>query len=182
MQINSISNLNFDSKVKKARYLSPYMRSSIEAILFKMNSATQKTTNGDHLLTKINTKVHLNHNEATFEDERRLKEILPFDKQMQGFSNLRIGKKTVIDIDNQTGEIIDYVKPVYQPFYFMLKKAERILATIRTNFNLPEVVQKEFLTINDLTPEGQKKIQKFVLKYEKQRLECIIKKLDEISK
>ncbi len=182
MQINNISYTTFESKTPKKRFITPGMKSSIEAILLKMNSAVKRVEDGDYYKTTINTKVHYNNGEYVFEDERRLKEKIPFEQQMQGYSVLKLGKKTVLDINNENGEIIDYIKPSYKPFFLVLKQAEKILLNIRTNFNLSEVIKKEFLTLSDLTPEGSRKMKKFVLQTEKQRLENVIKDLENISK
>jgi len=182
MQVNKISYTSFESKTPKKRFITPGMKSSIEAILLKMNSSIKKVEDGDYYKTTINTRLHYNNGKYVFEDERRLKEKVPFEKQMQGYSNLKIGKKIILDINNESGEIIDYIKPSYTPFFLVLKQAEKILLNIRTNFNLSEVIKKEFLTINELTPDGKIKMKKFVLQFEKQRLEKVIKDLENISK
>ena len=181
MNVNSISNINFESKTPKQRFISKDMRSSLEAILLKMNDEVKTIQDGDYFKSTITTKLHFDKN-VIFEDERRLTEKVPFDKQMQGFSNMRIGKKIILDIDNETGEIIDYQKPFYKPISFVLRKAKNILDSIRTNFNLPGAVEKERLTINKLTPDGYKKIKMFVLQTEKEQLEKIIKEFEKDSK
>jgi len=170
MKINTIQSTNFEAKTPKKRFIPRDMRSSLASILLKMNHEVQTVQDGDRFKLTIVTKLHFKKG-ITFEDERRLTEIVPFEKQMQGFSNLQIGKKTTLDIDNETGEIIDYKKPFYKPLFWVLRKAGKILDEIRTNFNLSEVVQKERLTINKLTPEGHKKMKIFVLQTEKERLE-----------
>ena len=179
MRVDKITNTEFESK---QRFITKDMRSSLESILLKMNSDISRVQEGDHFKTTINTKINYKDGKAVLEDERRLKEKVPFQQQMQGFSVLRIGKKIVLDIDNESGEIIEYTKPKFKPFFLVLKKAESILAAIRTNINLKEVVQKEYLTLNDLTPEGLKKVQRCVLNYEKERLQDVVKTLEETSK
>ena len=182
MQINPVSGTNFESRTPKKHFITPDMRTSIESILLRMNSGVIRVEDGDYFKTTINTRLNFNNGKAVFEDERRFKEKVPFEQQMQGFSVLKLGKKVVLDIDNKSGEIIDYVKPIYKPFFMILRNAEKVLLDIRTNFNLPQVVKKEYLMINELTPEGNKKMKKFVLNVEKQRLKDIIKELDESSK
>ena len=175
-------NTSFEAKTPKKKFITKDMRSSIENILFKMNSNVKKVQEGDYFKTTINTKIDYKDGKAFFEDERCLKQKVPYNEQMQGFSVLRIGKKTILDIDNESGEIIDYTKPKLKPLFLVLRKAESVLLNIRTNFNLNEVVKKEYSTLNDLTPEGLKKIQRCVLKFEKEQLEIVTKKLEEISK
>ena len=182
MQVNKISNTTFESNTPKKRFITNSMRSSIENLLFRMNSDIKKVQDGDHYRTTINTKVNYHNDKASFEDERRLKTKVPYNEQMQGFSVLRIGKNTVLDIENETGEIIDYKKSRFKPFFLVLRKAESVLLNIRTNFNLTEVVKKEYLTLNDLTPEGLKNVRRLVLKCEKERLEKVINNFEETSK
>ena len=179
MRVDKVTNTGFEAK---QRFITSDMKSSLESILLKMNSDVSRVQEGDYFKTTINTKINYQNGKAILEDERRLKEKVPFVEQMQGFSVLKIGKKTVLDIDNESGEIIDYKKPRFKPFFLVLRKAESVLAEIRTNFNLKEVVKKEYLTLNDLTPEGLKKVQRCVLKFEKERLENVVKKLEESSK
>lgn len=181
MYINKISNTNFESKTPKKRFIPKDMQTSLHSLLLKMNNEIKTVQEGDYYKSTIITKLHFNKG-VVFEDERRLTEKVPFEQQMQGFSNLRIGKKIVLDIDNETGELIDYQKPFYKPLSLVLKKAGNMLASIRTNFNLSEAVKKERLTINTLTSEGHKKMKKFVLQTEKERLEKVVKELEEDSK
>ena len=179
MRVDKIKNTGFESK---QRFITKDMRCSLESILLKMNSDISRVQDGDHFKTTINTKISYKDGKAILEDDRQLKEKVPFEKQMQGFSVLRIGKNTILDIDNESGEIIDYIKPKFKPFFLVLKKAESVLANIRTNFNLKEVVKKEYLTLNYLTPEGLRKVQRCVLNVEKERLQNVVKELEEASK
>ncbi len=181
MQVTQIQNTNFESKIPKKRFISDNMRASVESLLIRMNGELNRIQDGDYFKSTITTKLHYN-NKAVFEDERRLTKKVQQNEQMRGFSNLKIGKKIVLDIDNESGEIIDYVKPFYKPFFLVLKKAENVLQEMRTNFYNNDVMKKEQLTINDLTPEGKQKIKRMVLSYEKQQLEKIIKELEDTSK
>lgn len=180
MKINIVQNTNFESNIPKRKFITKEMRNSLESILLKMNRETSTIQDGDYFKHTITTKLHFKNN-VTFEDERRLTKRVPFEEQMQGFSNLKIGKKTVLDIDNETGEIIDYKKPFYKPLFWVLRKAENILCDLRTNFNLAPAVEKERLTIQKLTPEGQTKMKKYVLQIEKERLEKIVKNLEDVD-
>lgn len=178
MYINPIQSINFYSK---QRFITNNMKSSIDSLLIRINGNIDRIQDGDHFKSSIITKLHLN-NDAIFEDERRLTKKLNHKEQLKGFSVLTIGKKTVMDIDNQNGEIIDYKKPFYKPWFYVFWKAEKILKEMRANFYDNDLVQKERLTISELTPEGEKKMQKFVLKVEKQRLENVIKNMEKDSK
>ena len=167
---------NFEARKPKHHFITDSMRSSIESLLNRMNSDAKRIQDGDHYKTTIITKLKLKN--MIFEDERHLTRKLDFKEQMQGFSALRLGKKTRLDIDNSTGEIIDYKKPFLKPWFFVYKLAEKALGNMRCLYGLDEV-KKEKLTINELTPEGQKKMKKFVLKTEEQRLKSLIKALSE---
>lgn len=171
MNINNINQINFNGKV---RYITPNMRASIESLLIRMNAQTHKQTIGDHFVSTIVTRLDMG--KASFTDERRLLEQVPHNKQMKGFSMLDFGK-THLDIDNKTGEIIDSKKPFYKPWFFVMKQAERVLQDFRSYFYDKSVVEQKISTINTLTPEGEKNINKIVLEYEKQRLKDVINRL-----
>ena len=170
MQINRIDNTNFGSA--KQRFLTDNMKCSVESLLIRMNSEVSKVLEGDHYKTTMTTKLH--YGNATFEDERQLTKKLNQNEQMHGFSILRIGKKTVLDIDN--------IKPFYKPWFYVIKQAEQILTEMRAKFYDSSVMKKEFSTVSELTPEGKKSITKMVRQFEKQRLENIIKELEEDGK
>ena len=175
MLVQSIqSNTNFYAT--KPRFITNDMKASIESLLIRMNADVSRVTDGDHFKTTMTTKLHYN-DIASFEDERRLTKVLNHKEQMQGFSVLKIGKKTELDIDNKSGEIIDFIKPFYKPWFFVIKQAEQILSEMRAKFYDTSFVRKESLTVNELTPDGKIKIKQLVKQVEKQRLENLLKDL-----
>lgn len=179
MKTNKINSLSFESKTPKQRYITDSMRASIESLLLRMNGETKVEERGDYFISTITNKLK-NAEGPVFEDERKLKKSVPYNEQMQGFSVLKFGN-TRFDIDNKTGEIIDYKKPFYKTWYFVLKKAEEVLQDFRVFFNDTEIIQKEHIQLNDLTPDGAKRIKKMVLKFEKKRLEEITNNLKELE-
>ncbi|MBR6127533.1 hypothetical protein IKQ21_07610 [bacterium] len=174
MKVQNIQSTNFTSKT---RLMSPKMQNSIQNILLRMNYEVKRTQHGDHYETVLIKKLHQGE-DISFEDSRRLKEVVPLGCQMSGFSSLRMGNSWM-DFDNETREIVDYKKPFYMPWTFFMKKAENILQKFYKFFNCSKVVRKEKLAVRDLTPEGIKKMRKYVLTVEKQRLEQVIKELEE---
>ena len=180
MKVHNISGNNFESRIPKQRYVTQLMHSSIKSLLIRMNSEVTTVKVGDHFKSTITNKIKYNNN--SFEDERRLTKKYNQKEQMLGFSVLKLGKNTTLDIDNETGEIIGFKKPFFKPWFLILKKAENILYEMRTNFYDLNSIQKEQITINELTPEGAEKMKKFVLQVEKQRLQEIVKNLEEGSK
>lgn len=178
MQVSPISITNFGSK---QRFITSDMKSSVESLLIRMNGEASRIQEGDHFKSTIITKLHY-MDEAVFEDERRLTKKLNQKEQMKGFSNLKLGKKTVLDIDNENGEIIGYKKPFYKPWFYVFWKAEKVLSEMRAKFYDTQYIQKDSLTISELTSEGYKKMEQFVLQTEKQRLENVVKRLDEYKK
>jgi len=177
MKTDKINSYNTNFCSVKPRYITDNMKASVESLLIRMNADVSRVTDGDHFKTTMTTKLHYN-DIASFEDERRLTTKLNQKEQIQGFSVLKIGKKTVLDIDNKSGEIIDFIKPFYKPWFFVIKQAERILSDMRTNFYDISIVRKESLTVNELTPDGKIKIKQLVKQVEKQRLENLLKNLE----
>lgn len=177
MYINKVDQSNISYGAAKNRFLSENMRASISSILIRMNSEVERVYKGDYYEATMLTKLHY-RDKATFEDERRLTKKLKHNEQSSGFSVLTIGKNVVLDIDNKTGEIVDFIKPFYKPWFFIMKRVEKMLAEIRTNFYDNELVQKDKLMVRELTPEGNNKIKKLVLGVEKQRYENLVKDLE----
>ena len=177
MQIQQVGNTNINYGSKK-HLLTENMKASVESLLIRMNAETSRTINGDYFKSTITKKIHY-ANKASFEDERRLTKKVSHDKQIHGFSVLKIGKKISLDIDNATGEIVDFVKPFYKPWFVVFNQAKNILSDMRANFYNKELVKKERYSVNELTPEGRKKMKEIVLQTEKQRLENIINELEE---
>ena len=99
MQINKINSTNFESKTPKQRFITENMRSSIESLLIRMNGEVNRELEGDYFKSTFMTELHYDK-KAVFEDERRLKKKVPHNEQMTGFSSLKIGKKIILDIDN----------------------------------------------------------------------------------
>ena len=131
MKIQQIQQTSFEAN-KPNRYITKKMRSSLGCLLTEMNSDIKTETKDDYFLYTVITK--LQHKKGyILEDERHLSKQLPDDKQMVGFSNLRFGKIR-LDIENNTGEIIDYKKPFYKPWFLVLKKAEKVLNLFRENY------------------------------------------------
>ena len=174
MKVQQIQpNQNFMSKT---RLMSPKMQKSIQNLLLRMNYEVKRTQYGDHYETVFIKKLYQGEG-ISFEDSRRLKEVVPVASQMSGFSSLRMGNSWM-DFDNETREIVDYKKPFFMPWIFFMKKAEKFLQKFNKFFNDSSVVQKERLAVRDLTPEGLEKMRKYVLNVEKQRLEQVVKELD----
>lgn len=176
MQVKKIENQNINYGAK--HFLSQNMRASISSLLIRMNAETNRIIDGDYFKSTITKRIHY-AGKASFEDERNLTQKVNHKKQFQGFSVLTIGKKISMDIDNVTGEIIDFVKPFYKPWFLVIRQAEKILREMRASFYDKELMKKDRYTVRKLTPEGEKTMKQFVLKTEKQRLENIVKELEE---
>ena len=175
MKVESIQNTSFQAKTPKPRYITPLMRAGIESLLIRMNHSIVTQKINDHFISTIVTKLK-HENGYIFEDERLLTKALPHNKQMNGFSVLKFGK-TRLDIDNENGEIIDFKKPFFKPWYFILKKAENVINEFRNNF-YNSAVSIETAERSELTPEGQKKVKQFVLQTEKERLQQVTEQLE----
>lgn len=175
MKIQHTEPISFNSRVPKKRYITKNMRTCIESLLLRMNQQTEKVTSGDYCKSTIITKL-IHPNGAVFEDERRLTKQVDYKEQMQGFSTLKLGKKIFLDIDNETGEIIDYKKPFYKFWYNIYKNAEKVLSDMRALYGLNEI-KKETTTLRYLSPEGEKEMKRFVLQTEQKRLEDVTNKL-----
>ena len=78
-------------------------------------------------------------------------------KQLVRESLVDIGKTQLV-IDNKSGEIIDYRKSFFKPWSKVLKTLEQALEIIKCNYNNPEIVQKQRLSLSGFTPKGVRKL------------------------
>lgn len=173
MKIENINSTNFNSRI---RTMSPQMKADIQSILYRMNLDATHQVKGDYIETSLVTKL-IDKNNNVFTDERRFRKLHPFTEQMKGFSNLKMGK-SFVDFDNEACEITDYSKPFFKPWFVFKKEIEKCLDNFRTNL---KDVRIETLNIRDLTPDGQKRLKKYVLEFEKKRLEQITKELEQCN-
>ena len=176
MKTEKISSISFESKVPKQRFITDNMRASITSLLLRMNAETTVETKGDHFVSTITNRLKSTDGHV-FEDERRYKKRVPYKEQMKGFSVLKFGK-TRFDIDNESGEIIDYKKPFYKPWFVVLKKAEEVLNNFRGHFYDHDTITRNRMELQELTPDGEKQVKRMVLEYEKRRLKEVTAKLE----
>lgn len=139
-KINSY-NTSFNSKKLKSRNISDNMRASIESLLLRMNKETSVQKSGDSFLATT-TKKLVHENGAEFIDNRNLKHIVTFPEQMQGSSTIKTGR-VMMEINNETGEIIQLQKPFFKTWSSIQKKIELLLNDFRANFYNTKTVKKE---------------------------------------
>lgn len=74
-----------------------------------------------------------------------------------GKTQIEFDNKTIA-IDNKTGEITKIQKPWYSSVRSILKKMDKYLENINSNFENQDVVTKKTLNIHGFTPKGLNKI------------------------
>ena len=161
MKTDKIQSINFQSYTIKKRLITPNMKSGIESLLIRMNPSTISEESGDYYVSTLTTKLK-NTKGYVFEDYRGLNKKLPNNEQMRGFSRLKIGKIR-LDIDNLNGEIVDFKKPFYKPWFLVLKKAEKVIDEFRNNY-YSHFITKETKKIQEPISEGISTIRQFILK------------------
>ena len=155
MKIQQIQSQNFKGK---QRFLSGSTTKNIHELLNKMNSETRCEYFGDTFESKALGRLRIN-NEANFIDRRHL--IDKAKNSIQGKSTLMF-KDTELTIDNKSGEILEYKKPLFKSWKKVFKKADEIITFALDNFNNTGVVKKNFLSICGFTTRGVNKIQVLV--------------------
>ncbi len=160
-QIQSTSNsISFSGKV---RYVTPNIRDGINVLLTRMNSEITTETN------QYCTHSHFIHslihkNKAEFIDFRQIHKKISPEKQVVGKSGIKIGKTELV-IDNKTGEIVEYYKPIFTFWKRVMKNVQKYVDIFLENYDNDKIVKKNFLCKRELTDlgiEAQSKMSKLI--------------------
>ena len=95
----------------------------------------------------------LKSKDSQFIDTRFLVERVKAEKQMTGRSMLIMDKTTVV-IDNSTGEITDWKKPLLTSWHKIMKKVDKNINFFYENFYNSGVVKKKRITLEGFTQKG----------------------------
>lgn len=156
MKINNIQITNFESK---QRFLSPEMKKDMTFLLNLMNEKTTYSTNGDWFSSTIFKEISDKKGRVKFQDGRIYLGDKLTRKNLKSEALLTIGKTELV-IDNQTGEIIDYYKPLFSSWKSVMKKIGKYLEFFRTNFDNQELVKQKSLKMQGFTEKGREKFEK----------------------
>lgn len=148
MQIQKINNTSFQSKKHVLNNSQLY---KMKMLLTRMNKETSmKKTDTDFVTTMTSA---LKSKDSQFIDTRFLVERVKAEKQMTGRSMLIMDKTTVV-IDNSTGEIIDWKKPIMTCWHRIMKNVDKNINFFYENFYNSRVVKKKRITLEGFTQKG----------------------------
>lgn len=151
MPINSV---NRTIPMAGKRFITPQMQNNVQYLLTRMNAETKENSNA-YRTCALFVKSIKYKDEAKFMDGRMIFKKVSPEEQMDKESFLTINKTELV-INNKTGEIIDYYKPVFTRWSKIMKKAEKYLNQLKNNYDNSELVSKQWLQHKELTPEGKK--------------------------
>lgn len=147
MQINSVSNLNFESKVYR---ISPQAQENAGILLKLMKTATVHKKNAfnsgwqSEILSSLSMADGINFSNA------RLFIHLPGNsvenKKIPDFT-LKMGNNT-LNVNNETGEVITHKVGVFTSLSRVIKKAEKCISDLLDNFNDSDVVKKNTFSLD----------------------------------
>ena len=177
IQSTQQNQINFNSKV---RFIPKNMHSDLKILLTKMNEDLTFTKIDDCNFDANVVKRISIPNKISFEDERNLTKKVDDQEQLQSFSKLNVGNNR-LEIDNETGEIIDYKTPYYKPWFLTIREAAKGIKSLIDSYNNPNLVQKNRLNLHQLTAKGKEEINNFVKKMKIKELQELLKDSDKGS-
>ena len=151
MQINQVSNINFESTGKK--FVSQKTQANAQKLLKMMNSETKYTENsqGTTYTSDIMASISLGDN-VRFVDNRFL--VAPTNKIPNGpDTSLYIGKK-FITFNSISGEILRYKKGFFSTYRGFLSDVDKTISALAEYFNNSDVVRKNSYKIKGFTQKG----------------------------
>lgn len=78
--------------------------------------------------------------------------------ECSGTTEIEFKNGNIIEVNNETGEITKIKKPWYTPIHRILKKMDKYLTAINSNFDNDYIVTKSSLKIHGFTEKGLQKI------------------------
>lgn len=147
------SNINF---TQKKRLIPPQIHNDLQTILTRMNGETKANISEHTFNAQILTRLSI-ADKASLYDERLYMAQVPAKKQMIRNVTVKL-KKIILTIDNQSGEIINYKKPIFTTWSNVMKKLEEVFATFKDHYNDPNIVKKRRIEISGFTTKGYKKL------------------------
>ena len=142
---------------KRQRFLSPKSQKNLKSILENINAETKMNKNDFCWESNFVKSFSLKYKNFKLIDGRMYVNKVNQKKQLVRESLVDIGKTQLV-IDNKSGEIIDYRKSFFKPWSKVLKTLEQALEIIKCNYNNPEIVQKQRLSLSGFTPKGVRKL------------------------
>ena len=137
----------------KQRYISQTAKDNIKELLTKMNAETEIEIRYYTFTSTITKSLADKEGKSKLIDGRMLFQRIREKKQMVKQTMLDIGKTQLV-IDNKTGEIIDYAKSFFTSWGRILKKVDKFTKFFLDNYDNPDKVKKERLSIEGLTQRG----------------------------
>ena len=149
MQLQSINPTTFQSKT---RFLDKNTTFRLYDIANKMRNATRTINkNGEASSVSYLVNIGLKDKQVTF--------IYPdFANLPEDTVELNIDKTSLII--NKNGQILDYKKPFFMPWWNIMKNAKKYLTMLHENFYNNDIVEKQRLTIMEFSETKLKKLKK----------------------
>lgn len=144
------------------RYLSKPVLTKIQNLLCRMNSQT--VYKSDEFIFDSKMLSMIKTNEGKLVDQRYL--IMPSESAEKGksqielFKTKRSGKEKILaklEIDIQTGEILNIKKSCLVSLKKVAKRMENFLSKIASDFDNPEVAERFFIELQGYTNKGIEK-------------------------
>ena len=150
MRVQNIQPTAFE---KKQRFVTKEMYGTIRSLLTDMNKETVTNNNGYVYVSTI-TKELKYKDKIRFIDGRMYFSKLPENEQMRKESLITLGNAQLV-VNNKTGEIIDFSKPLFKTQKSIMKSLETYLNVLKENYNNDNIVNKKYVSISGYTAKGE---------------------------
>ena len=154
MKISNIQSINFQSK---QRFVTHDMKENIRFLLEKMNSETVYKSNTYYFESSVLKRLSNKKGNVEFIDGRIYLNKMQKEEQIKKETLFTINNIQLV-INNETGEIIAYDKPLLVTWKKIMKKISENLEFFKNNFDNSDLVTKHRLTTQGFTEEGSEKI------------------------
>ena len=156
MKIDSTSLISFESKTPKLKTVSSDAQTKAKTLLKMMSSENVIKENADGTKYTADILLSISIDKAKFTDEKIFQTKTAKTLIKNPTYTFRLGKKNVLLIDTETGEILGYSLSFFKTLSGLLSQFEKTLNSMIYNFDNDSVVKKHFLPLAGYTKKGLK--------------------------
>ncbi len=149
MKVQQTTQTQFAGK----HYLNPNQMKGIKNLLTRMNAETVTNRTETWFSSTITKELSYKKNKIRFIDGRMIFDKVADNEQMQRETLFTLGKTELV-INNKTGEIIDWEKPLLTGWNRIMKKIDNSLKTLNEQYDNSAVVKKKKISFEGFTKKG----------------------------
>ncbi len=149
MKVQQTTQTQFAGK----HYLKLNQMKGIKNLLTRMNAETVTNRTETWFSSTITKELSYKKNKIRFIDGRMIFDKVADNEQMQRETLFTLGKTELV-INNKTGEIIDWKKPLLTGWNRIMKKVDKSLKFLNEQYDNSAVVKKKKISFEGFTKKG----------------------------